>query len=608
MNRPVAHTGNQAELRRSRLARFGVRLGQWLIWSRPGYMSGLALWLSFPPIGWSWLVWFALVPLATLVRTPWRSRPIYRPAWIGGMVFSLLAVQWLRHADDEGPSGYYGWGTLATYMSVYFPIWLLIVRVAVLRFRAPAMIAIPVVWVGLEYLRSWLMSGFPWYFLAHSQYRHTLLIQIADVAGAYGVTFVVAMFNGWLVDLLAAPLLRPTASGTRVAREQVWRLACLVAVLGGTLGYGFWRNLETDGDDGESPPIAIIQTNIPQRVKEDKERIPEIHRSYRELLDKARALQPALVVWPETAFRDYFLSLDPALTDESLRRLFRDPEAELAKVQDYAADVRNMLGAMARRAGVPMLMGVNYEEIGTTHERIYNSALLIAPDGVIAPPYHKVNLVPWGEYLPLRDWLPWLHIFTPHASSDYGLTEGTERVRFRWNVGGSELRFGVLICFEDTMPQAARSYVATDPVDFLVNISNDGWFGVAADGESSPGIWRRAEHEIHLAISVFRAVECRRPLVRAVNTGISAIVDSSGQIRQAAGAASGTAGLASEILIGAVPLDRRLAPYARLGDWLGAGSLLTSVLGVVSAVAGALGGRWSRGSHAKAQSRGEEGA
>jgi apolipoprotein N-acyltransferase len=583
MNRPAAGESNLADVPKPGTVHFFARLGQWLIWCRPGYVTGLALWLSFPPIGWSWLAWFALVPLATLVRTPWRSRPIYRPAWIGGLVFGLLAVQWLRYADDQGPSGYYGWVTLATYMSLYFPLWLFIVRVAVLRFRAPAMLAVPVVWVGLEFLRSWFLSGFPWYFLAHSQYRHAALIQVADVAGAYGVSFVVALFNGWLVDLLAAPLLRPTAAGPRIAREQVWRLAALFFVLAGTLAYGWLRRHENEPADVDSPPIVVIQTNIPQQVKEDKERIPEIHRGYRELLDKARALRPGLVVWPETAFREYFLSLDPALTDESLQQLFRDPEARLAKVQEYAADVRNMLVAMAQRVQAPMLMGVNFEQIGTSHERIYNTALLISPDGSIAPPYHKVNLVPWGEYLPLREWLPWMHIFTPHASSDYGLTEGTERVRFRWKDGG-DLRFGVLICFEDTMPHAARSYVASDPVDFLVNISNDGWFGVVEDDGHTPGIWRRAQHEIHLAISIFRAVECRRPLVRAVNTGISAIIDSSGHIKQVAGRTPGTAGLTSEILSSGVRLDRRRAPYAAVGDWLGAASLLASGLAVVAGV------------------------
>jgi apolipoprotein N-acyltransferase len=251
------------------------------------------------------------------------------------------------------------------------------------------------------------------------------------------------------------------------------------------------------------------------------------------------------------------------------------PNAELSagEIREFAHRVRKNLLAYAERSRVPNLMGINTEVFERSGSQRFNSAILIYPDGEFSAPYNKMHLVPWGEYLPLREWLPWLRIFTPHASSDYGLAEGTERIRFQFR----DWTFGVLICFEDTVPHLARSYVSTDAVDFLVNISNDGWFGVVAPGETEASLWRRAEHDVHLAISVFRAVECRRPLVRAVNTGISAIVDSSGRILASSAMTPGRSRLASQVIVETVPLDHRQSIYSITGDWLGVSTLMLSL-------------------------------
>jgi apolipoprotein N-acyltransferase len=187
--------------------------------------------------------------------------------------------------------------------------------------------------------------------------------------------------------------------------------------------------------------------------------------------------------------------------------------------------------------------------------------------------------------------MPWLRIFTPHASANYGLDAGTERVRFEARRG---LSFGVLICFEDTLPRAARAYLrGGQPVHFLVNITNDGWFGTASDDEPGTGVFRRAEHEAHLAASVFRTVECRRSMVRAVNTGVSAIIDSSGRIIQIAGDGERNP-MASGVVVGVVPLDHRNSLYVRFGDWLGQLSLALTAGGVLAGFAMAVSQRRSR--------------
>jgi len=480
---------------------------RWLRWLAAPVATGGLLWSAFPPLNLHWAAWFALVPLCTLSGVRWRSRPIYRPAWAGGLIFGLLAVQWIRHADDTGPSGYFGWIGLALYLSLYFPAFLFLLRVLRLGCRVPAILAVPCAWVGLEWLRGWLFTGFPWYFLAHTQFRSTTLIQIADLFGALGVSFVVATVNGWLFDCLAVPLLRPGRKRACVAPEQLWRAALVVAMFGSTTGYGFIKLAQAPQYE-RGPFVALIQTNVPQHVKVDHSNDAEIYADYRRLLHLAAAAEADLIVWPETALRHTWIDISDRLDDADLKRMY--PEFEPQRIRRAARTVPDIVGLWARQSGTHMLMGLNLQRITPSGDRMYNSAVLVGPDGRFGTVYDKVHLVPWGEYLPLKELMPWLRVFTPHASADYGLEPGWRYAIFeldRW-------RFGVLICFEDTLPWAARAYVGRpDPVDFLVNISNDGWFAGSA------------ELDAHLAISVFRAVECRRSLVRAVNTGISAAID-----------------------------------------------------------------------------------
>ena len=183
-----------------------------------GLISAVLLWSTFPPAEWWWLAWVALVPLFLLVRSE-RSRPsIYLGAWVGGFAFWLLAIQWVRFTDD---SAWLGWVVMALALSFWWPAFLLLARLAVRRLRLPMMVAAPVVWVGLEYVRAYVLTGFPWYYLAHSHYRVVNLIQIADVTGALGISFLIAMANAWWVDLVTLPLLRPTPAGPRLTRPQV---------------------------------------------------------------------------------------------------------------------------------------------------------------------------------------------------------------------------------------------------------------------------------------------------------------------------------------------------------------------------------------------------
>ena len=189
---------------------------------------------------------------------------------------------------------------------------------------------------------------------------------------------------------------------------------------------------------------------------------------------------------------------------------------------DEAAAMRNHFRhSLSHTFPTRHLLGINTFHLDEAAKSIrYSSALLVQDDGTATHRFDKVHRVPFGEYVPLRDWLPFMsNVFAPY-DSDYSISPGQKMTRFP--IRG--LHFGVLVCFEDSDPYLARQYAQTTtdgkPVDFLVNMSNDGWF----HGTS--------EHDEHLVISRFRAIENRRALVRSVNMGISAVIDPNGRVQK----------------------------------------------------------------------------
>jgi apolipoprotein N-acyltransferase len=200
----------------------------------------------------------------------------------------------------------------------------------------------------------------------------------------------------------------------------------------------------------------------------------------------------------------------------------------------------------------------------------YNSALLLAPNGEFAGRYDKMHLVPFGEYVPLGEALPFMRWFTPYEG-DYSCRPGRDWTRFPLPAADGRLfTFACLICYEDSDPYLARQYVAAEPVSFLVNISNDGWF----DGTE--------EHEEHLAICRFRAVETRRAVVRAVNMGISGVIDPDGRVISIPGESWSASKKVEGVVSAVVPLDTRDSPYARLGDWVPAACWAALFAGIVA--------------------------
>jgi apolipoprotein N-acyltransferase len=313
-----------------------------------------------------------------------------------------------------------------------------------------------------------------------------------------------------------------------------------------------------------------VQTNISQDLRNGAWQSQSaadnaaltIARQLTELLDRAAGERPDLIILPETSFPVRVTLAGSGVRDEELdaeerRRVRRD---------------REDLGQAGRRAGTAVLLGVGTTIVGRPRDpvRDYNSALLVRPDGTLGPRYDKMHRVPFGEYVPLEAYAPWLQRLTPYQGFKYGIDAGESATRVAFSAGGRDYRFGTLICYEDSDAPLARAYAEEpSPVDFLVNISNDGWFRSTA------------EHEQHLAVCRFRAVENRRPVVRAVNMGISAVIDGDGRVVALPGPTWATSKGMTGVVTRAVPLDTRRSVYTRVGDWLPAACGVLVVIGCV---------------------------
>jgi len=533
----------------------------------PALASAVLLWLCYFPVNCGWLAWLALVPLLALVRSLARPWAVYLALWIGSLAFYTASLQWVRVADWR----MYGtWAGLSIWCSLYSLAALYLLRRLDRRTRLPLVLMVPLVWTAFEFLRAYLLTGFAWYYLAHTQHNFLPLIQISDLGGAYAVTFLVAAVNALLFEALCTrPLFRKLFAlpdEVPCLSRNFWLLqtAAVAALLVATLGYGFWRLNQHEFARG--PVVALLQGSLDQRLRNfassperTQESIKKVQRHYGELSSEASLANPDLIVWPETSFLYNWEEVAPGLPPSQVPDQWKVADRERLRTAQTAGDIWK----------TNLLLGLNAEVLGAdARERRYNSAVMIQPGGVVAGRYDKIHCVPFGEYVPLRHWLPWMNKFAPY-DFDYSITPGESLTRFPLG----KYRYGVIICYEDTDPYLARQYARSDgtepAADFLINISNDGWF----DGTS--------EHEEHLAICRFRAIECRRAVARAVNMGISAVIDGNGSVVVLPGSSWEESKKIEKILKAAIPIDRRASLYARWGDWFAWTCSLGLVAGLV---------------------------
>ena len=487
----------------------------------------LPLW----PLAWIAPIWWLL--LARRRELPGR-RP-YLVLWLVGFLFWLAAVCWLAIPN---PYTAMGWVALSFYLAFYLPVFVGLTRVAVHRMRIPLIAAAPVVWAGLELARGHLLTGFTMGSLGHTQYRWIDLIQVSDLAGAYGVGFVVMFAAACLARMIPVDE-RPRA---------VWPLVPLVVMIGAVLLYGRLRI-----SDRAAPPqarIALIQGSVDIALHPDPEMRPTLHKQHRRLSEEAvrRYGEVDLIVWPESVCADFLFDYDP---DAPVPADWAGSEAAFRLLlARLAAESQEGIRTMADELGAPLLLGVTTQYLAADGLKQYNSAVFVPRGGQPLGRYDKMHLVMYGEYVPFADELSWLVRFTPLNSLNIGVDAGTEPAAFELD----GLRIAPNICYESVIPHVIRRQVnrlteAGREPDVLVNLTNDGWF------------FGSSELDMHLVCGVFRAVECRKPFLIAANTGFSAWIDADGRIvAQGPRRATGT-------LLAEIGPQRRTSWYLWYGDW-----------------------------------------
>ncbi|WZO97578.1 apolipoprotein N-acyltransferase [Isosphaeraceae bacterium EP7] len=522
--------------------------------------SALLTWATFPPAEASWLAWVSLVPFFSVLGSQRPARSIYFGAWLGGLVFWVLAIQWIRHTDE---TAWLGWLVMATFLSLGWPLFVWLTRTAVLRLRISPLAAAPIMWVALELVRSYILTGFPWYYLAHSQFRMLPVIQMADLTGALGLSLLIALVNATLTKALLSWTNPANLGHPQLDRDAIRGVIVTSALLIATLAYGGIRLATSRFEAG--PRIALMQTNIPQSYKNRAESTKIIADIEAMIARLAKAKErPDLLVWPETSYPHGLVQIAGGLSASELETQGKvyGPNREPAWYNEQKRITDGYLLELAGYLKTPMVVGVTLYDFARGGASRFNSAVVIEPGKAVSQAYHKLFLVPFGEYIPLFEVFPWLITLTPYRDGYVpNLSFGRETPPLDVN----SWRYAVAICFEDTVARVVRRGMVPDATgrapDVLLNLTNDGWF------HGSP------EHEMHLAVSVFRAVENRVPLARAVNSGISAIIDGNGKI------IASLPKMTEDILSVVTPLDGRVSLYTRLGDWVG-GLCLAACLAV----------------------------
>ncbi len=518
--------------------RLGESEGAPLAAGRWAFAGALALWLSFPPVGW----W----PLAPVGAAAWTrltdgrdrlDRRGWRTIWLASLAFWLGMNYFVTLPHWAGAIG---WIAMSSYLALFFPLFVWLARSLRRYTSLPSIVACPLAWVAMEYLRAHLISGYGMAMLPHALYRQPLWIQTSDLIGAYGV-------SAWLVAVAVG------LEGCLCWRS--WRAPLLaLLVLGAAGGYGAWR-LQFQPDSDRRCVVAVIQGSrdvvFGLSPQEELDEALIKFSEYRDLTRAARVRWPdcQLVAWPEGMFPavDY-LPIAESESAADVRELVQTAREEVRLTWQAAIGLIPLRGDPpgAELLSEPIALLAGASSVRLPERQVYNSSLLIDRRGEIVSRYFKMHLVMFGEYVPLGERFPWVYRLTPIPG---GLTAGRRPEVFE--VGG--VRFAPSICFESTVARVIRRQVVESASgrepDCLVNLTNDGWF------------YGSSCLDQHLACNVFRAVELRKPVLVAANTGFSAHIDGSGRIL-AQGPRRQTASLRAEV----VP-DGRRSLYTRVGDW-----------------------------------------
>jgi apolipoprotein N-acyltransferase len=489
-------------------------------------LSGILLFLSFPKYGSGLIAWIALIPLFWALKETKTIRQALLLGFISGLIGHVGIIYWITFVVvNYGYLPIYLGITLMLLLATYLSIYIAIFAGCVIFFQKKIALYIiaPVLWVCLEYCKSCFFTGFPWENLGYSQYLHINLIQVADIVGVYGLSFVIVLANATLVEVIE-----------KRSKQAFITLSVVALIIVIIFVYGINRTKQVDNylANASATEVTLVQGNIDQSIKWEDSYQKETVSIYERLSMQNAPEKTGLIIWPETAVPFNY-------QDES--------------------DLRKRVRDTAIKTNSWFIFG-STSYVQQKHERdYYNSAYLLAPDGEIKGKYDKVHLVPYGEYVPLRDVFPFIRKLTA-GMGDFSVGTGY------YPLSLDDRKVGILICYEAILPLAARMYKNAG-AGLLINITNDAWFGATS-----------APYQ-HLSMAVFRAVETKMFLVRAANTGISGIVNPKGEI------VSQSRIFESSVVKGNAKFAYIKTIYASFGDILVLicfGFVLVSILWIVS--------------------------
>jgi apolipoprotein N-acyltransferase len=494
--------------------------------------------LSFPPFKIPELAYSMLLPGIYWAYTRPRFKLFAGSMLLAQAVVWTILLGWLHNVT------WIGLLLLGPIVGVWIGTWYLAAWWLLPRIigkpspvRLMVMLGLAGIWVVIEWTRTWFLGGFPWLPLSASQWERASILQIAAITGAYGVSFVLVMMNLGFAAY-AHRLFREGVTGIN-KRSQEFFLALFLLLV--CVSVHFQELFNRRGHSQPFARIAVVQPYIPQDVKWDESRAPDILEVLRNTTLAAARTRPDLMVWPEAS-------------------------TPMAVRGDESA--RGFVESLVKTAGVPLLLGsIAIENPDSPNERWYNGAFLVTPDGGLAESYYaKRKLVPFGEFVPLRPLLGWIGKFVP-IGGDF--TPGDSSSPILAMLGGKPEVVGPLICYEDIYPHLARFSTISGSA-LLTVVTNNGWFGEGG-----------AAYQ-HAAHSVLRAVETRRPVLRVGNGGWSGWIDEFGNVRQVVTDASGTIYFRGTQTL-EIQRDGRWIDqttfYTEWGDWFVLVSALLAALG-----------------------------
>ncbi len=488
-------------------------------------LTGILHPLSFPPFNLGWLAWVVLVPLQFILHDLPPKRALWY-GWLAGTLAFAGTVTWVitaMHQFGQVPIVVSAllMLLLATYLGLYmgFYAW----GYATFQQTHPNLLwlSAPVLWVTLEFVRTYAFSGLPWALLGYSQYQWLPVIQFADMTGVYGVSFLIVMGNVAVTSLLVWIVAKRRVPSMPIPWISTASFVCTLSLI---LAYGSWRVHQQADLDATTPTLSIglVQANIDQAIKWNEAYRDDTLQRYATLSQQA-GKNTDLLIWPEAA----------------TPFLFEQEPAYQGKILEIVKDTHS-----------PLLFGsptLRFHQDGRPY--LYNSVFLLTPEGNVSARYDKRHLVPFGEYIPLRSILFFLDKLVV-GIGDFQSGQGPMTMQIptpSTNNGSNGRRFGVAICFEVIFPDLVRQ-MANEGANFLVTVTNDAWFGDSA-----------APYQ-HFGMVVFRAVENHLAFARAANTGISGFIGPDGRIL------TQTSIFSEQAVTGALPLRHTMTFYTQFGD------------------------------------------